>query len=87
MKRAEANDRNHDKKAIAAESWYLLHIFAGQYEVPTSRRRSVTLAVELAAANDRNDRTCNGIVKSLQLVYYQKWLIFGEMDHGIPNLQ
>lgn len=61
MKRDDANDRNQDKKAIAADNWYRLHRFAGQYDRPTSSRRSVTLAVELAAASDRNDKTCDRI--------------------------
>lgn len=61
LKREEANDRNQDRKAIAADNWYLLHNVTGQYELPASCRISVTLAVELAAANDRNDKACDTI--------------------------
>lgn len=56
LKRDEDNDRNHDKKAIAADSWYLVHSFAVQ-NPPEASRRLVTLAVEQDAANDRNDST------------------------------
>lgn len=56
LKREEDNDRNHDKKAIAADSWYLVHNFLPQNS-SEARRRLVTLAVEQDAASDRNDRT------------------------------
>lgn len=71
LKREEDNDRNHDKKAMAADSWYLVHSFEVQNPSDASRRL-VTLAVEQDAANDRNDSTytnvainvpcrCNGV--------------------------
>lgn len=58
LKSDEENERNQDKKAIAADNWYLPHNFSGQNDLPTSSRRSATLAVEQAAASDRNDKTC-----------------------------
>lgn len=57
LKRAETRERNHDKKAIAAESLYLLQSFAEQYGTPTLSNTSATLAVEQEAAKARNDRT------------------------------
>lgn len=56
MKREEDNDRNHDKKAIAADSWYLVHNFPMQNPSEASKRL-LTLAVEQDAASDRNERT------------------------------
>lgn len=56
LKREEAKDRNQDKKVIAAESWYLLHILERQKFVELIST-SVTLAVEHAAASDRNEST------------------------------
>lgn len=57
MKRDEANERNQEKKAIAADNWYLLHGFAAQ---PSAASRTVvTLAVEDAAASRRYDKTYN----------------------------
>lgn len=48
---------HQDKKAIAADSWYLLHS-PPQNEGPASvSMKSATLAVEEAAASDRNDST------------------------------
>lgn len=63
LKRAEANDRNQDKNAVAAENWYLLHNLGEQNGGPASSKTSVTLAVEQAAASERNDRTCNNKFK------------------------
>ena len=57
LKRQEAVERNQDKKAIAAENWYRPHNFARQGYSPASSRRSVTLAVEHAAASERYDKT------------------------------
>lgn len=55
LKRDEANERNQEKKAIAADNWYLLHGFAAQ---PSAASRTVvTLAVEDAAASRRYDKT------------------------------
>lgn len=59
LNKQEASDRNQDKKAIAADNWYLLHNFAGQKFAPASSRTSVTLAVEQAAASERYDKTCD----------------------------
>lgn len=56
MKSEEDKDRNHDKKAIAADSWYLVHNFTPQ-NPPEASSRLVTLAVEQDAANDRNEST------------------------------
>lgn len=56
LKREEDKDRNHDKKAIAAESWYLVHNFPMQKPSEASKRL-LTLAVEQDAASDRNERT------------------------------
>lgn len=56
MKSEEDKDKNHDKKAIAADSWYLVHNFALQNPSEASRRL-VTLAVEQDAASDRNVST------------------------------
>lgn len=65
LQREEAKERHHDKKAMAAESWYLMHNFPAQrftFEWPDVIKISVTLAAEHAAASDRNERTCNVIV-------------------------
>jgi hypothetical protein len=58
LKSHEADERNQDKNAIAADNWYLPHDFAGQCDSPAWCRISVTLAAEHAAANDRYDITC-----------------------------
>jgi len=58
LKRDEAIDRNQDKKAMAADIWYLLQNFGGQKDPSEWSRRSTTLAVEHAAANVRVDKTC-----------------------------
>lgn len=55
--RQEADERNQDKMAIAADIWYLLHKFSGQYDLSDFINKSVTLAVEHAAANNRYDKT------------------------------
>ena len=55
LKRKETDERNQDKKAIAADNWYLPHSFGGQCDPPASSRRSAMLAVEHAAASDRHD--------------------------------
>ena len=59
LKRQEADIRNQDKKAIAADNRYLPHNLDGQRETPTPCRISVTLAVEQAAASEKYDRTCH----------------------------
>jgi hypothetical protein len=43
--------------AMAAEIRYLLHKFCGQYDLSAFRNKSVTPAVELAAASKRYDKT------------------------------
>lgn len=58
LKRKEATDKNHDKKAIIADMRYLLQIFGGQYDPSALSRRSTTLAVEQAVAKVRTDKTC-----------------------------
>lgn len=55
LKREEDSDRNHDKKAIAADSWNLVHSFRTQ-NPSEARRRLLTLADEHDAASDRKDR-------------------------------
>lgn len=62
LQRDEASERLQHKKAIAADSWYLTHNFPMQSDAAEwadEIMRSATLAVEQAAANDRNDRTCS----------------------------
>lgn len=57
MNKAEAKVKHQDKQAMAADNWYLLHISPSQKEEPASvTMKSNTLAVEHAAANDRNER-------------------------------
>lgn len=55
--RQEADERNQDKMAMTADIWYLLHKFSGQYDLSALFNKSVTLAVEHAAANNRYDKT------------------------------
>lgn len=57
LKRDEANDKNQDKNAIAADNWYRPHIFALQNEPPETINRSVTPADEQDAANDKKHST------------------------------
>lgn len=59
LKKEDANERHQDKKAIAADNWYLLHNFSLQKVAGELTNASVTLAVEHAAASERNDRTYN----------------------------
>lgn len=59
LKRDEAKERDHERKAIVADSWYLLHTFEGQYGAFALIKRSATLAVEHAPASVRIDKTCH----------------------------
>lgn len=72
MKRTEENDKNQDKKAIAADSSNLLHIGTGQYDGPAPWSMLVTLAVEQAAASERNDKACNQIKGNPFLSSYER---------------
>jgi len=56
LKIAEAAVRNQDKNAIM-DSWYLPQNLGEHWDPWNWRRRSITAALEQAAANDRIDRT------------------------------
>jgi len=57
LKREDARERNQDKKAMAAESEYRVHILPGQNGTFASIKICVTLAVALAAPSERKDNT------------------------------
>ena len=61
LKIAEAAVRNQDKNAIMADSWYLPQNLGEHWDPWNWRRRSITAALEQAAANDRIDRTCRDL--------------------------
>jgi hypothetical protein len=58
LKMAEAAMRNHDKNAIMADSWYLPQNLGEQWDPWNWRRRSITAALEQAAANETIDSAC-----------------------------
>lgn len=58
LKIAEAAVRNQDKKAIMADNWYLPQNLGEHWDPWNCRRRSITAALEQAAANERIDSTC-----------------------------
>lgn len=68
LKSEEAIERNQVKKAIAADIWYLLQNFEGQYGFSARRKRSTTLAVEHAAASVRIDKTCHATLRIHQIL-------------------
>lgn len=86
LKRAEAKDRNHDKIAMAADIWYLLQSFVGQFDPLVLSRRSTTLAVEEAAASVRMDNTYYEIywisTNGCQQLYYV--VAYNSNDHPYP---
>ena len=58
LKIAEAAMRNQDKNAIMADSWYLPQNLGEQWAPWNWRRRSITAALEHAAANETIDSAC-----------------------------
>jgi hypothetical protein len=58
LKVAEAAMRSQDKNAIMADSWYLPQNVGELWDPWSWRRRSITAALEQAAANETIDRAC-----------------------------
>lgn len=56
LKVAEAAMRSQDKNAIMADSWYLPQNVGELWDPWSWRRRSITAALEQAAANETIDR-------------------------------
>lgn len=73
------SDNAQDKHAMAADNRYLLHICPPQNAAPASVTiKSDTLAVEHAAASDRNERICQ---KEFIIGYYLKSMQNGRNRH------
>src|SRR5688572_20225439 len=58
LKIAEAAVRNQDKNAIMTDNWYLPQNLGEHWDPWNWRRRSITAALEQAAANESTDSTC-----------------------------